>query len=48
MDPVYAASRLWVDEILDPREIRSRVDLALSVASHNPEIPPFRSGVMQT
>ncbi len=48
MDPVYAAARLWVDEIIDPREMRSRIDMALRVASHNPDIPPLRTGVLQT
>jgi 3-methylcrotonyl-CoA carboxylase beta subunit len=48
MDPVYAAARLWVDEIVDPRDLRARIDMALAVASHNPDIAPFRSGVIQT
>ncbi len=48
MDPTYAAARLWVDEILDPRRIREAVDTALAVASHNPEIAPFNPGVIQT
>ncbi|MFA7330831.1 MAG: carboxyl transferase domain-containing protein [Candidatus Delongbacteria bacterium] len=48
MDPRYAAARLWVDEILDPRQIRRAVDLGLEVASHNPHIPRFHPGVIQT
>lgn len=48
MDPRYAAARLWVDEIIDPRQTREIVARALEAAAHNPEIPPFRQGVLQT
>lgn len=48
MDPRYAAARLWVDEIIDPRQTRGIVARALEAAAHNPEIPPFRQGVLQT
>jgi 3-methylcrotonyl-CoA carboxylase beta subunit len=48
MDPAYGAARLWVDEVLDPRRIRDAVDLALAVASLNPDIPRFNPGVIQT
>ncbi len=47
-DPLYAASRLWVDAVIDPRETRRFLSLALEAASHNPEIEPFRTGVLQT
>ncbi len=48
MDPRYAAARLWVDEIIDPRRTREVVARALAAAAHNPELPPFRQGVLQT
>ncbi|MDP2360219.1 MAG: carboxyl transferase domain-containing protein [bacterium] len=48
MDPVHGAARLWVDEILDPRLIRRAIDLGLEAASHNPHIPRFNPGVIQT
>lgn len=48
MDPRYAAARLWVDEIIDPRETREVVARSLAAAAHNPELPPFRQGVLQT
>ncbi len=48
MDPRYAAARLWVDEIIDPRRTREVVARSLEAAAHNPEIPPFRQGVLQT
>ena len=47
LDPRYAAARLWVDKIISPLETRRALILALDVAAHNPEIPPFRTGVLQ-
>lgn len=46
--PVYAAARLWVDAIIDPRETRDWIATGLEMADHNPEIEPFRIGVIQT
>ena len=46
--PTYAASRLWVDEIIDPAATREWLSVGLEMADHNPEIEPFRMGVMQT
>ncbi len=48
MDPRYAAARLWVDEIIDPRRTREIVARSLAAAAHNPDLPPFRQGVLQT
>jgi 3-methylcrotonyl-CoA carboxylase beta subunit len=47
MDPRYGAARLWVDEVIDPRDIRRFVDMGLEVASHNSVIPPLQLGVIQ-
>src|SRR5213593_2718764 len=47
LDPRYAAARLWIDRILSPVETRKALILALDVASHNPEVEPFRTGVLQ-
>ncbi len=47
LDPRYAAARLWLDKILTPAETRKALILALDVAAHNPEIEPFRTGVLQ-
>ncbi len=44
----YGAGRLWVDEVLDPAETRPRLIGALEAAALNPEMPPFRTGVLQT
>jgi acetyl-CoA carboxylase carboxyltransferase component len=46
-DPRYAAARLWVDKIIDPVETRDAVTTALESASLNPDVPPFRVGVLQ-
>jgi len=46
--PVYAAARLWVDAIIDPRETRAWLATGLAMADHNPEMAPFRVGVLQT
>jgi 3-methylcrotonyl-CoA carboxylase beta subunit len=45
--PLYAAARLWVDGIVDPRETRRIVSRGLAMASHNHEIPKFNPGVIQ-
>ncbi len=46
-NPLYAAARLWVDGIVDPRETRSIISRGISVASHNLEVPRFNPGVIQ-
>ncbi len=47
-NPVYASARLWVDEIIDPAHTRKWISMCLEVADHNPEIPKFNPGVIQT
>lgn len=46
--PLYAAARLWVDEIIDPTKTREWISMCLEVANNNPEMPKFNIGVMQT
>jgi acetyl-CoA carboxylase carboxyltransferase component len=46
--PLYAAARLWVDGIIDPRDTRSVISRGIAVASHNHEVPRFNPGVIQT
>ena len=48
MTPYYAAARLWVDEIIDPATTREWISKGIDMANHNPEIPPFNPGVIQT
>ncbi len=45
--PYYAAARLWVDGIIDPLSTRSVISEGLKVASHNSEMPVFKTGVIQ-
>jgi 3-methylcrotonyl-CoA carboxylase beta subunit len=47
-DPRYAAARLWVDGILDPRHTREVVAACLEACTHQGSLPPFRWGVLQT
>ena len=48
MDPRYAAARLWVDALIDPAETRQVLARSLAAAAMNPEIPAFKTGVLQT
>jgi acetyl-CoA carboxylase carboxyltransferase component len=48
LDPLYAAARLWVDGIIDPVETRDIVSRGIAMAAHNPDIPRFNPGVIQT
>jgi 3-methylcrotonyl-CoA carboxylase beta subunit len=44
---VYAAARLWVDAIIDPKETRKIISENLAAANHNPDIAEFKTGVFQ-
>ena len=45
--PYYAAARLWVDEIIDPRNTREILALGIEAANHAP-VERFNTGVLQT
>ena len=45
--PFYAASRLWVDAIIDPLGTRNIISENLSAANNNAEISAFKTGVFQ-
>ncbi|RME91816.1 MAG: acyl-CoA carboxylase subunit beta, partial [Bacteroidetes bacterium] len=45
--PYYAAARLWVDAIIDPRETRKWISQGIHAANHAP-IEKFNPGVLQT
>jgi len=47
-DPRYAAAHLWVDAIIDPAHTREALIQALEAAALNPEVPAFKTGVLQT
>jgi acetyl-CoA carboxylase carboxyltransferase component len=48
MSPYYAAARLWVDEIVEPTATRAWISTGIELADHNPEVPRFNPGVIQT
>jgi 3-methylcrotonyl-CoA carboxylase beta subunit len=45
--PFYAASRLWVDAIIDPLDTRSIISENLSAANNNAQTGVFKTGVFQ-
>jgi acetyl-CoA carboxylase carboxyltransferase component len=47
-DIKYAASRGWVDRIIDPQHTRDELVAAIRVAYQAPVEAPFRTGVLQT
>jgi acetyl-CoA carboxylase carboxyltransferase component len=48
MDPRYAAARMWVDEIIDPRQTREILARSIAAAANQPKIADFKVGVLQT
>jgi len=48
ISPYYAASRLWVDAIIDPLETRKFLSMGLSMASHKKAEKAYNVGVIQT
>lgn len=47
-NPLHAAARLWVDEIIDPALTREYISYSIECANNNPNIPRFNPGVIQT
>ncbi|RYG18609.1 MAG: acyl-CoA carboxylase subunit beta [Chitinophagaceae bacterium] len=46
--PYYAASRLWVDGIINPTETRKVIAMGIEAANQSPIKKPFNVGVIQT
>ena len=46
-DPRYAAARIWIDEIIDPRETRNVLIRCLEIVAHQTKIPEPKFGVLQ-
>jgi acetyl-CoA carboxylase carboxyltransferase component len=46
--PYYAASRLWIDAIIDPLETRKVISMGIEMADHAPITKPYNVGVLQT
>lgn len=46
--PYYAASRLWIDAIIDPIETRKIISMGIEMANHKKAEKPYNVGVIQT
>lgn len=46
--PYYAASRLWVDGIIDPLETRKVISMGIEAANQSPIQNSFNPGILQT
>jgi len=45
--PYYAASRLWIDAIIDPQETRKVISMGIEAANHAPIEKKYNPGVLQ-
>jgi acetyl-CoA carboxylase carboxyltransferase component len=48
ISPYYAASRIWIDAIIDPAETRKVISMGIEMASHKKAEKPYNVGVIQT
>jgi acetyl-CoA carboxylase carboxyltransferase component len=48
VSPYFAASRLWVDAIIDPADTRRWISMGIEAASGAPAERPYNVGVLQT
>lgn len=46
--PYYAASRLWIDAIIDPLETRKVISMGIEMADHSPITKKYNVGILQT
>jgi acetyl-CoA carboxylase carboxyltransferase component len=46
--PYYAASRLWIDGIIDPLETRKVISMGMEAANQSPIKKAFNPGIIQT
>lgn len=46
--PYYAASRLWVDAIINPLDTRKWISMGIEMANNAPIAKPYNVGVIQT
>jgi len=47
-DTLFAAARLWIDDIIDPLKTREFVSRSIGIANYQGELPRFNPGVIQT
>lgn len=48
ISPYYAASRLWLDAIIDPADTRKVISMGIEAANHKKAEKPYNVGVIQT
>ena len=48
ISPYYAASRLWLDAIIDPTETRKWISMGIEAADHAPITRQYNVGMIQT
>jgi acetyl-CoA carboxylase carboxyltransferase component len=48
ISPYYAASRLWIDAIIDPAKTREVISIGIEMANHKRAERPYNVGVIQT
>jgi acetyl-CoA carboxylase carboxyltransferase component len=48
VSPYYAASRIWTDAIIDPRDTRKWISMGIEAANHAPITKDFNLGIIQT
>lgn len=48
VSPYYAASRIWTDGVIDPRDTRKWISMGIEAADHAPITKDFNLGVIQT
>ena len=46
--PYYAASRIWLDAIIDPLETRKVISMGIEMANLSPITKQYNVGVIQT
>ena len=47
ISPVYSASRLWTDGIIDPRKTREIISKGIQIADFNSDLDTYNPGVLQ-
>ncbi len=47
ISPYYAASRLWIDAIIDPKETRKLISMGIEMANHKKAEKAYNVGVIQ-
>ncbi|WP_339628751.1 carboxyl transferase domain-containing protein [uncultured Maribacter sp.] len=47
VSPYYAASRLWTDAIIDPKDTRKWISIGIEAANHAPIEKQFNMGILQ-